>query len=114
MMRALGPNVAYGIDINQGGSVQQVFSISSTPVVAKEHVSADLVGEIVIVNLNNGVYYGLDGVGYRVWDLIQKPITIEALRDVLAEEYDVEPQRLESDLMGFFQKLEAEGLVSIE
>ena len=94
--------------------MQQVLSISSTPVVAKEHVSADLVGEIVIVNLNNGVYYGLDGVGYRVWDLIQKPITIEALRDVLVEEYDVDQQRMESDLMTFFQRLEAEGLVSIE
>ena len=94
--------------------MQQVFSISSIPVVAKEHVSADLVGEIVIVNLNDGVYYGLDGVGYRVWNLIQKPITIEAIRDALVQEYDVEPQRLESDLMRFFQKLEAEGLVSIE
>ena len=114
MMRALGPNVVYGIDMDQGGSVQQVFSISSTPVVAKEHVSADLAGEVVIVNLSNGVYYGLEGVGYRVWDLIQKPITIESLRDVLAEEYDVNPRRLESDLMTFFQTLESEGLVSIE
>ena len=94
--------------------MQQVLGISSTVVVAKEHVSADLVGEIVIVNLSNGVYYGLDGVGYRVWDMIQKPITIEALRDSLAQEYDVEPECAEADLMAFFEKLEAEGLVTVE
>ncbi len=94
--------------------MQQIISTSSVVVVAKEHVSADLVGEVVIMSLSDGTYYGLDGVGHRGWDLIREPITIGGLRDLLAEEYDVEPERLESDLMAFFQELEAEGLVSIE
>ncbi len=93
--------------------MQRVLSVSSTPVVAEENISADLAGEVVIVNLNSSVYYGLEGVGYRVWDLIQEPITIEAIRDRLVEEYDVEPERLESDLLTFIEKMEAEGLVAI-
>ncbi len=94
--------------------MQQMISISSTPVVVKEQMSADLAGEAVIVNLKNGVYYGLDGVGYRIWSLIQEQKGVQEIRDTIVEEYEVEPMRLEQDLLGLLQQMADEGLIEVK
>ena len=82
-------------------------------VVMKDRVSCDLAGEVAILNLGNGVYYGLNPVGARVWNLIQEPRTFADLRNALLEEYDVEATRLESDLRGLLAQLDAQGLIDI-
>ena len=42
-------------------------------VVSKEQASAALGDEAAILNLKDGVYYGLDPVGARIWKLVQTP-----------------------------------------
>jgi hypothetical protein len=76
-------------------------------------VSCDLGGEAAIVNLKNGVYYGLDPVGARVWNLLRAPITFAQLLDALLCVYEVERLRLESDMRGFLNQLAEQGLVEI-
>ena len=88
--------------------------VSSTPVVpSPDQLSADLAGEVVIVNLKNGVYYGLDSVGYTIWGLIQERKTVEQIHDAILEEYEVEPERLERDLAALLQRLKDEGLIKV-
>ena len=89
------------------------ISASSIIVAAKDQVSCDLGGEMAILNLRNGVYYGLDTVGARIWNLIQKPTTANEVRDTLLIEYDVETERCWQDLLELLQKLAAEELVEI-
>jgi hypothetical protein len=86
----------------------------STVVAAKDQVSSDLGGEVAILDLKAGVYYGLDTVGARVWELIQVPRTVGAIRKILVSEYDVESDRCESDLLALLQELADEGLVEVE
>ena len=90
--------------------------ISGRPVIvaASDQVSCDLEGEAVILNLKNGIYYGLDPVGARIWNLIQTPTTAGEVRDALVNEYEVEPGRCESDLLALLQKLAAEGLIEVK
>jgi hypothetical protein len=45
----------------------------SIVVATKDQVSSDLGGEVAILDLKAGVYYGLDTVGARIWNLIQEP-----------------------------------------
>ena len=82
-------------------------------VVKNDRVSRDLGGEVAILNLENGVYYGLNPVGARVWNLIQEPRTFADLRDALLGEYDVEAARLESDLRDLVAQLAEQGLIDI-
>ena len=42
-------------------------------VATKDQVSCDLAGEAAILNIKSGVYYGLDPVGARIWNLMQEP-----------------------------------------
>ena len=90
-----------------------MVSGGSTVVAAKDQVSSDLGGEVAILDLKAGVYYGLDAVGARIWSLIQEPTTVNEIRDILLEEYDVEPERCERDLLVLLRRLADEGLVEV-
>ena len=65
------------------------------------------------MNLKNGVYYGLDSVGARIWSAMREPVTIAEIRDTLLREYDVEPLALECDIRSFLQQLAEQGLIEI-
>jgi hypothetical protein len=91
-----------------------VVSGDSTVVAAKDQVSSDLGGEVAILDLKAGVYYGLDAVGARIWSLIQEPRTVNEIRNILLEEYEVEPERCERDLLVLLQRLADEGLIEVE
>ena len=82
--------------------------------VTQDQVSCDLAGEAAILNLKNSVYYGLDPVGARVWNLIQEPKTLAEIRDTLLGIYDVDSLKLESDLRALLTELAEQGLIDIQ
>lgn len=89
------------------------LSNESRVVVSKDQVSCDLAGEVAILDLKSGVYYGLDPVGARIWSLIQAPTTFAEIRDTLLDCYDVEKARLESDIRDLLDELAEQGLVEV-
>ena len=80
---------------------------------SKEQVCCDLNGEVIILNLSNGTYYGLDTIGAHVWNLIQEPKIVGDLVAALLEEYDVDRNRCEQELAALLRELASEKLVSI-
>lgn len=78
---------------------------------ATDQVSADLGDESVILAQESGVYFGLEGVGSRMWSLLQDPISVAELRDAILEDYDVEANRCERDLLSVLEELAANGLI---
>lgn len=91
-----------------------LISEASAVIAIKEQVSADLAGEAVILNLKSGVYYGLNEVGAYIWQLIQEPKTVTAIRDTLLQEYEVESARCQHDLLALLQELAAMGLIEVK
>ncbi len=90
------------------------LSLNSTVSIAQDVVSCDLVEEAAILNLKDGVYYGLNPVGARIWNLIQKPMKVNDILEVLVDEYDVEKDVCQSDLMELLKQLLDKELVKIE
>ncbi|OKH32523.1 thymidylate synthase [Calothrix sp. HK-06] len=86
---------------------------SSVIVASSEQISSDLGEEAVILNLKSGVYHGLNEVGASIWKLIQEPKTIKEIGQKLLEEYDVEPEQCQSDLIALLEDLLAAELVVI-
>lgn len=89
------------------------LSERSTVVAAKNQVSSDMGGEVAILNLNAGMYYGLDDVGARVWALVQRPKEVSEIQAIILNEYDVDPDRCERDITSLLQNLIGEGLVEV-
>ena len=76
----------------------------------KDVVSAELDGEQVLLNLETGLYYGLDEIGSSLWNGLCGG-RLEAALDELAARYDVSTTRLRSDAEELLGRLAAEGLV---
>jgi hypothetical protein len=73
----------------------------------------DLDGEAVILDLNQGHYFGLDEVGTRMWTLVTTQPSIEAACQVLLAEYDVDEPRLRQDLDELVCRLADQGLLHL-
>jgi len=87
------------------------FSPGTVVVAARDQVSADLEGEAVILNLGDGVYYGLDGVGARVWELLREPRSVDDLAAAVAAEYQVDRASALADLLALLDEMAGRGLV---
>ena len=86
---------------------------SNDSVTIPEDVVHQKVGdEVVLLNLAAGVYYGLDPVGSRFWELLLEHGSLRAAFERMTQEYDVEPAILERDLLGLAQELAAKGLIA--
>ncbi|GBF33822.1 hypothetical protein DCCM_2933 [Desulfocucumis palustris] len=76
-------------------------------------VAADMDGEKVMLNIEKGKYFGLNRVGSRIWELLEKPLTVQEMVAVLLKEYDVEEKNCRQDVLTYLSKLYARGLVAI-
>jgi hypothetical protein len=86
---------------------------SSVVVASKDQVSTNLSGEAVILGMSDGVYYGLDPVGARIWALVQEPRAIDEVAGAIAAEYDVSRERALADLLALAGQLMERGLLEI-
>lgn len=68
---------------------------------------------MIILGLDDSMYYGLSDTGVRVWDLLQSPRTVGALVEALVAEYEVERPRAEADLETLLGDLHSRGLIAI-
>ncbi|HVB85243.1 MAG TPA: PqqD family protein [Candidatus Dormibacteraeota bacterium] len=89
------------------------LSVSSIVGATRDHVSCSLGDEAAILNMKNTVYYGLDPVGARVWDLVQQAKSVGEIRDALLEEYEVQAEECERDLLDLLRQMREQGLIDV-
>ena len=93
----------------------QIQSIDMTTLIKRcdEQMTADLGGELAILNTRTGTYFGLNQVGSHVWDLLKETRTLKEIRDSILDEYAVEPSQCEQDLLRLITELAQHELVEI-
>jgi hypothetical protein len=89
------------------------IDLETTLVASQQQVSTDVEGEAIILNFDSGVYFGLDGVGARVWRLLEAPVRVQELRDHICTEFEVEPAQCEADLLELLTELSGAGLIEV-
>jgi len=95
-------------------SMERLLSERSTVVAAKNQVSCSLAEEAVVLDLKAGVYYGLNEVGARVWNLIQEPRNVSEIRDAILREFDIDPNLCERDLLVLLRDLAGKELIKVD
>ncbi len=90
------------------------INLSTTVRVSDDAVFREIDGEAVVLNLASGIYFGLNAVGTRVWQLIEQHGALEAVRGALMTEFDVEADVAGRDLTNLVSELAAKGLVEVE
>lgn len=89
------------------------LSIESAVRIKDDVIFNDLQGEVVLLNLKTGIYFGLDPVGTRAWQLIQDHGSLGPVRDDMLGEYEVSAEDLWKDLQDLVIRLADNGLVEV-
>jgi hypothetical protein len=84
----------------------------ATPIKRRDAILVQNLDEdVVMANIDNGHYYGVDKTSKRIWELTESPTTCQTICDTLTVEYEVEQSLCERDVLAFVQELVSEGLV---
>lgn len=74
-------------------------------------LASNMDGDLVMMDAERGQYYGISGVGTRIWALLEQPTTATALAEVIQQEYKIDAGTALHDVMAFVSDLARQGLV---
>jgi hypothetical protein len=80
---------------------------------ATDVLATELDGTLLMLNIGRGQYHGLNPVGARIWDLLEAPISQEALVAALTAEYDVTAEVCAAEVAAFLGQLHERGLLVV-
>jgi coenzyme PQQ synthesis protein D (PqqD) len=70
-------------------------------------------GDVVVLSVEKGVYFGIDGAGGQMWRELVELGSIEKTFESLRHQFDVEPDELRRDLDDLVNQLVQKGLVHL-
>ncbi len=73
--------------------------------------SRSLDGQLVLLHLERGEYFGLDDVGARLWEELARGRSVEEAATSLAREYEADLPRIVDDALSLTTELVDRGLV---
>jgi hypothetical protein len=81
------------------------ISLERTFAPNREVLVRDVDREAVLLDLEAGTYFGLNGVGTRIWHLLEHDGRLRIVFDALCEEYEAAPDDIERDLLALVTRL---------
>ena len=85
----------------------------SVVVAAVNQVSCDVDDEAALLNLDTGVYYGLDPMGAYIWRLLGAPISVRKLQEQIVREFNADVGVVEKDVTDFLNEMQSAGLIDV-
>ena len=96
--------------MSTGSAPQNGQGVARVP----DHVAVgELPQETVLLNLDKGEYFTLNEVASRMLALVQEHNDLDGVLGALLAEFDVESDRLRTDLNIFMDQLASNGLVEV-
>jgi hypothetical protein len=80
---------------------------------SKDAVACEFGNGLALLDMRSNIYYSLNSVGAYIWELIQEPKPIAAIRSAVLERYNVEPERCKADVDGLLKGLADAGLARL-
>lgn len=93
--------------------MKQCLSLQSRVRIPDSVLSQNLQGEQVLLNLDSGIYWGLNPIGTRIWQLLLEQNRLDTILKTLLDEYDVTEGRLREDLRDLITRLADNGLIEV-
>ena len=87
--------------------------ISSETVVQRSEnvLFSELDSEIVMMDIQQGNYYGLEEPATRIWELAETPVRVSEICATLQDEYEIEAAQCETEVIAFVQELESREVI---
>jgi hypothetical protein len=81
--------------------------------ITNKAVHCEVEDEVVILGLEDGVYYGLNPVGAFIWNMIQESVSVADIKKAVLDEYEVEEEVCDNDIKELLGDLKDRGLIEI-
>lgn len=110
-----GQNMGYAMGVEQpaGPSATALATALATVVRTRDVLAADVDGELVLMSVEQGLYFGLDAIGADIWGRLEEPVRVADLCASLAADYEGDPATIERDVLALLDRMAARGLVAV-
>ncbi len=102
-----------GVNTMGAGDKIDVRYMGATVRVPQNVVRRSFPAETIVLDLNAGVYHGLNHVAGHMLELLDELGRVRAVADRIAEEYDASPAQIQRDLCRICQELLDRGLIEL-
>jgi hypothetical protein len=94
--------------------IRENINIDSIVMRHEDIDATDLDGEKVMMDLEKGKYFALNEVGSRIWDIIDKPVSVRDIIGILLKEYDIDEKSCNEEVINFIGKMNDAGIIEIK
>lgn len=96
-----------------GNAADEPHAIADKTVISRSPavLVAEVDGEIVMMSIEKGRYYGLDDIGSDIWKRIEPPCSFAALVEALAAEYDADQATIKADVTAMLTQMAEQDVV---
>jgi hypothetical protein len=91
------------------GQIGDATMISRSPSV----VTAEVDGEIVMMSIEQGRYFGLDDIGSDIWKRIEPPCSFATLIDGLTAAYEADRATIAADVQSLLGRMVEQDVVRL-
>lgn len=90
--------------------------MTESPLISRksELLEAEVDDELVALHVDKGTCYGFNATAARIWALIDEPKSLDQLCTALGEDYEVDRQTCEREVVALLRELAADGLIEID
>ena len=98
---------------NPSQTADTTSAIADTTVISRSPsvLTAEVDGEIVMMSIEQGRYFGLDDIGSDIWKRIEQPCSFASLIDRLAADYDADRATIAADIHALLGRMAAQDVV---
>jgi hypothetical protein len=76
-------------------------------------LTAEVDGEVVMMSIEQGRYFGLDDIGSDIWRRIDPPCSFAVLIDGLAADYDADRATISNDVQSLLGRMAEQDVVRL-
>jgi hypothetical protein len=96
-------------------SAEKTRQIGATTLISRSPsvLTAEVDGEIVMMSIEQGRYFGLDDIGSDIWKRIEPPCSFAALVDALAADYEADRATIAADVQALLDRMADQDVVKL-
>jgi hypothetical protein len=89
------------------------INLNSTIARNEDLLSGMVDDEAVIMSIESGSYHLINETGRRIWELIDQPKTVAEICDILLEEFEVERETCQEDVLQYLAALQTRKVILV-
>lgn len=89
-----------------------MLGINDIVVKSDDQMETDLGTETLMMRVETGMYYSVDGTSRAIWTAIDGPTRVSDIVDALLQRYDIDRETCTAQALSFLNDLQAQGLIS--